>query len=624
MNLIKHLTLLLFFTQLWLGHIVAQDKYAVLIGVESYDPSVLTRLEFAEDDAIGLCESLTGLGFKTKVMTGQSRVSTGKPTTPSKILRVLKTQMNNCSKEDTLVISFSGHGLQFGDDKPDSNGIRETYFCPEDADPNDKDSLLPISSVVELLKQCEAGRKLFLVDACRNEFANTSGQKKAAKKLRLSSVHETRQSVPGGTTILYSCAPKQFSFEDSNLKHSVFSYFVINFLNGNAESRYYDSDKVSLDGLTRYVRKKTNEYVADNNLSADGQTPVYSGTSTDWALGTGVSPIKKVLNRHFVWRGGLEKIRKIKTIISTNNHTLNNKFGTTIFKQDVLIKGKRFNVKNWIDGQLFNEATNLDGVAAWSVENDGTVIDGTSQTAENDWLVNHPFALVELLDRTDELSLSKQLKGDVNADVITLGNSSGNHVSWYFDKEGRLFEMSHSFNGSDQVSTFEDYQKFKGVKFWMVAKYVTEKPDFVSDVDRVAALEMNVAIDDTIFEHPKNTKTTTNKPFDIDAMVVDYNMFKQEYAQPYLQQFQGMLTDVEFRKSQSDVITINLKMSQNVPDGVNLTQFQAMVPEFKKQMRNEMDDAERTAVRAGLKYDFRLTAPNGYVPFQFYFTVKDL
>ena len=38
-------------------------KYALFVGVESYNPSQLAQLRFAEDDALALAESLTNLGF---------------------------------------------------------------------------------------------------------------------------------------------------------------------------------------------------------------------------------------------------------------------------------------------------------------------------------------------------------------------------------------------------------------------------------------------------------------------------------------------------------------------------------------------------------------------------------
>ena len=50
----------------------AGRKYALVVGVEQYDPSQLTRLQYAEDDALSLGGALQSLGFDVVAMTSQS------------------------------------------------------------------------------------------------------------------------------------------------------------------------------------------------------------------------------------------------------------------------------------------------------------------------------------------------------------------------------------------------------------------------------------------------------------------------------------------------------------------------------------------------------------------------
>lgn len=88
----------------------AQDKYAVVVGVETYDSGTFDALDYANEDARDLGGSLNSLGFKTKVMTSDAASSTLRPSTPTKIATIMKTVANSCGKGDTLVISLSGHG----------------------------------------------------------------------------------------------------------------------------------------------------------------------------------------------------------------------------------------------------------------------------------------------------------------------------------------------------------------------------------------------------------------------------------------------------------------------------------------------------------------------------------
>jgi formylglycine-generating enzyme required for sulfatase activity len=264
---------------------LAQDHYAVLIGVETYDTSTFNNLQFAGDDAVALSMQLERLGFKTTTMTSESESARLRPTTPKKIIEVIEAVGRSCAKDDTLVIALSGHGVQFSDEELLPTGVRETYFCPSDASLGDKSTLLRISSIVDAMNQTKASRKLLLVDACQENVLSSQGQKKGGKVIDLGSVHESRRTVPGGIAILFSCSDKQFSWEHPPLGHSVFTYHVIEYLRGSAQARYYDEGKIELNGLVSYVGKNTNDYVIQKRLTSDGQFPVLRGNTSNWTLG---------------------------------------------------------------------------------------------------------------------------------------------------------------------------------------------------------------------------------------------------------------------------------------------------------------------------------------------------
>lgn len=262
---------------------LAAEKYAVLVGVEAYND--FETLEYAEDDAEDIGQALEELGFKTTVMSSSARKSFLKPTSPEKILTVLKTRIDSCENGDTLIVGLSGHGIQFKDEEPLKSGVRETYFCPEDADTADKSTLLPINEqIIRMLNDCPASRKLLLVDACRNEILPESARKKGSVvRIDLEPVHQNRRSVPGGMAVLFSCDNGQFSWEHEELGHSVFSHFALQYLNGKADPAFYDGG-LDVDNFVAFVRKRTNNYVFENNLSPNGQSPIRLGSGANWKI----------------------------------------------------------------------------------------------------------------------------------------------------------------------------------------------------------------------------------------------------------------------------------------------------------------------------------------------------
>ena len=218
-------------------------------------------------------------------MTSRTESPRLRPSSSENIWNAVQARVRSCGPNDTLLVSLSGHGIQFSDEEEISPGVKETYFCPENADLADKSTLLPISKLMELIEQSAASRKLLLVDACRNEVVSPAGKSKSsARRIELGSVHETEQIVPGGISVLFSCTNNQFSWESTDLGHSVFSYYVAEYIKGNAPVEMYSDGQITLDGLVYFVRKRTNDFVFDQNLSNQGQSPVLRGETENWPL----------------------------------------------------------------------------------------------------------------------------------------------------------------------------------------------------------------------------------------------------------------------------------------------------------------------------------------------------
>ncbi|MFM9961899.1 MAG: caspase domain-containing protein [Planctomycetaceae bacterium] len=260
-------------------------KYALLVGVETYDPTFLTRLSFAEDDAEELGKTFKELGFDVIVMTHSAEIPAQRPNTAEKILDQLSRRVKGLQAEDTLVVGFSGHGVQYKQPRKLKSGGEETYFlCPEEANLNNVDSLVSIAKVYELIQQCAAERKLLIVDACRNEDFSTIGKNAPEIELTLTPAGVTRRTVPKGFLALYSCTEGERSYDFPELKHSAFCYHVLKYLKGEADPKNYFRDQISVGGLARYASAETRDYVFAK-LSRE-QLPEVMGRTNDWPLGS--------------------------------------------------------------------------------------------------------------------------------------------------------------------------------------------------------------------------------------------------------------------------------------------------------------------------------------------------
>jgi hypothetical protein len=263
----------------------ADDRVALLVGVERYDESELAPLDWAEDDVEAIGRALEGLGFSVVTMTSASTVAARRPVLPSDILTQLDKRLADRQKSDTVVVAFSGHGVQFKDDEADSSGAKELWFCPERAQPGDRTTLLPITEVLRRIDACKAGRKLLLVDACRNDFVPPNGSK-SGRVIELPAAGVKRPPIPAGMVALFSCRPGEQSFELKALGHSIFSQHVIDFLEGKAPADRYPRGAVQIRELTSYVSSKTRD-TAEVNLDRVQVPDVVlpTGSFGDWPLG---------------------------------------------------------------------------------------------------------------------------------------------------------------------------------------------------------------------------------------------------------------------------------------------------------------------------------------------------
>ncbi len=258
-------------------------KYALVVGVETYDPKFFHRLPYTVDDAEDLAAALGKHQFDVTVMVPEAPIPERKPSTAKKIVDQLTRRLKGLTADDTVVVALSGHGLQFKTPRKLADGSEDTqFFCPEDADPTDVNSLVSLGKVYAAVEQCLAGRKLLIVDACRNEVLTENA--KSRREIELDPVGLKPRTVPKGMLALYSCSEGEKSYEHPDVKHGVFSYHVIQYLQGTADPRFYVRDQVSVRGLADYASRETRDFVFAK-LSAD-QLPELVGRTSDWPLGS--------------------------------------------------------------------------------------------------------------------------------------------------------------------------------------------------------------------------------------------------------------------------------------------------------------------------------------------------
>jgi formylglycine-generating enzyme required for sulfatase activity len=243
-------------------------KYALLVGVKSYDHNKLSDLKYTENDAEEMANVLTEAKYDEVVVLTTSRGQKDEKKKPTKanVERELARLLKRVTKHDVVLIGLSGHGVQY-EVKQGNKKRDESFFCPSDAKIIKSDdfekleaTMISFRKLFEQLDDSGAGSRLLLIDACRNEAGGSRNADTNAMP-----------NPTKGTAALFACKGGERAFESNDLKHGVFFYHVIQALTGKAKDE--KKGNVTWDGLTRYVRANVGDYVEENVGGGAKQTP---------------------------------------------------------------------------------------------------------------------------------------------------------------------------------------------------------------------------------------------------------------------------------------------------------------------------------------------------------------
>lgn len=242
-----------------------KETRSAIIVAPSYRDSGLATLRFTFADAIELKAELERQGYTVRVIPSTEATADG----IRQSLANQKTFLEG-TKQATLLFAFMGHGFEDGHGK--------NYLMTYGADPNNLDKeALSVDEVQSLMSASGARRKVIFIDACRNvpgtrdaEKARTMADFKAAE----------------GMAILLATKPGAYSYEDSDLSHGVFTYFLLDGLRGKAAGK---DGFVTFHDLSDYVERSVSAYAMKKD-QAQKPLATLKDVGGDFLLATAAPP----------------------------------------------------------------------------------------------------------------------------------------------------------------------------------------------------------------------------------------------------------------------------------------------------------------------------------------------
>ena len=154
-----------------------------------------------------------------------------------------------------MIIFFAGHGAAEVDASSAEGDGLEKYLMTWEANPRDLyATAMPMAEVARILNRIRSERLVFIVDSC---YSGASGGRTVSTGGIRANIADTfldRIAGGRGKVIITASAASEVSVERDELKHGVFTYYLLEGLKGAADS---DRDgMISVDEAYRYVSDK--------------------------------------------------------------------------------------------------------------------------------------------------------------------------------------------------------------------------------------------------------------------------------------------------------------------------------------------------------------------------------
>jgi hypothetical protein len=240
-------------------------RVALLVGINAYQKPFFEKLKYAERDVQQTGQVLKTLGFEVTTLTGTSA-------TRQAILAAAQRLVQPLSQDDIVLVMLCGHGLQL-DAKQDGTTRNDAFFCPFDAVANAPETLVSLSHLIDDVLAPNVGRKLLLVDACRNDPNPGRGTRGIEGRVI---------SLPEDTAVMFSCRKGQKALESDELQHGLFTYCVLDGLRGQAAV----NQEIAWSNLLAHVeRQMASPEFRRHLVGGAAQQPIQAGGVSYTVLG---------------------------------------------------------------------------------------------------------------------------------------------------------------------------------------------------------------------------------------------------------------------------------------------------------------------------------------------------
>lgn len=254
--------------------LVTSTLHVLAIGINKYQNENYS-LNYAQPDARAFVSKLSERGKRLFRNINKIEIY-DEDATRDNIMMAFKTMASYARPEDVFLFYYAGHGTL------DEEHSEEFYLVPTNVTRlyGDSEQLMQkgisASDLRQMLTQVKSQKQIILMDACHSGGAVKSMSVRSAASDEKAIFQLARSA---GVVIIASSGTKQFATEFEELKHGVFTYALLEALDGKADN---GDKRITVNELNSYMDNRVPELT--KKYGGKTQHPVVHITGNDFPI----------------------------------------------------------------------------------------------------------------------------------------------------------------------------------------------------------------------------------------------------------------------------------------------------------------------------------------------------
>ena len=426
------------------------NAYAVVIGIQSYQQSGISGVNYAHVDARAMAKLFEE---RFEVPSDNIKIWLDQDASFARIASELKYDASQLERDDRFYFFYAGHGYWSA-----SGGNRLTAWDTHPSNP--AGTTISIEEVLlNPLRVARCRTSALFIDACATKLKTEGAARDLLTDMRREEFVEFAKNTEY-LTAFFACSPEERSWSSAALKHGVWTYHLERALRGEEPGAIYKDKFVTSTSLQDYLLAAVRKFTREKMKTSAHQTPYaiwhHNGTVPLVTLPEPPPPSSKPLlepdfsEAYFVgfkkmgykWLPGFNK--KTHTVPTSHSHSATS-FARRLLSSEVSeeLQAIVTNAKNVLQLRYRDLKKNDDGSASGTVDADAfRFAVEVNQSSED-----HTDAVVrrEVRLRTQYSKLPKDFDSifpkDVDTFVVPLRNTRGRFVELRDAIEDRGLEI---------------------------------------------------------------------------------------------------------------------------------------------------------------------------------------